>query len=521
MKKLLLFILISLTGTVFSQNFYLGTGDESSVGIGACAACHKTGGSATPVYNQWKQTRHAKAMDSLITTTGFGYNCLKCHNTGWDAATTNYGADEYVTQNSGSTPDYTITDATNFNRVKNVGCESCHGPLGTSARMLSGDHWGFGTTNKKNYSSDLCGTCHQGTHHPYMEEWSSSAHATSAEQAFVTGNKSCVKCHVAQNFIAYANNPTGYVDTILVTGADIQPLTCVTCHDPHGSTNPGSLRFPTGGGTSICDKCHTVGTEQVDINTTPHHTTSEVLSGTANFGFQYPGQTYSNSVHTFAVTERCVTCHVHREPFSGSTAAKTGHTFEPNTGACVTCHADYYSVVDTSNHAKRFDYRGVQTTTDSLLNVLQNKLNAASSADSLTDAFKQAKYNLLSVQAEGSRGIHNTQLVQKLLRDAIANFTPTDIKSETGTPAEFTLSQNFPNPFNPSTEIKFAVPSKAVVKISVYDAIGNLVETLVNREFEPGNHKISFNGRNHTSGIYFYKLETKNISLVKKMILIK
>lgn len=510
---------ISLTSFTNAQTrYFLGTGDQNSVGMDACAACHRSGGSATAQYDTWKNTKHATAHTALTSNTSYGYSCLGCHNTGWDPNTANYGADEYVTSNPGGTPNYTISDETNFNRVKNVGCESCHGPLGSSARMLGSEHWGFGTTNKLNYSAEVCGTCHQGSHHPYMEEWSSSGHAATASQAFITGNKSCVKCHVAQNFIEWVENPTTYVDTILVTGDDIKPLTCVGCHDPHGSENPGSLRLPVTGQRVICDACHTVGTEPVNINSTPHHTTSEALSGTPNFGFQYPGQTYQNSIHTFAATERCINCHV--KAVSGN-PAKTGHTFEPSPVACATCHPDYYTSVDTSNHATRFNYRGTQSTSDSLMTVLRTKLNAASPADSLTDAFKQANYNLLSCEAEGSRGIHNTMLTQKLLRDAIANFTPTAVKEFGAVPSRFNLEQNYPNPFNPSTTIEFAVPERANVTLKIYDVSGNLIAVLQDGELEAGNYKSNFVASGLASGIYFYKLEAGKFNAVKKFILMK
>jgi hypothetical protein len=199
----------------------------------------------------------------------------------------------------------------------------------------------------------------------------------------------------------------------------------------------------------------------------------------------------------------------------------TGHSFEPRVQACAGCHSDYYTSVDTSNPAKRFDYRGVQTTTDSLMNVLQTKLSKASSADSSTALFKEAQYNLLAIEGEGSHGIHNTRLVQKLLRDAIASFTPTGIQKENVVPQKFELSQNYPNPFNPVTTIKFSIAKAGNVKIIIYDAIGNEVTTLVNSYHTQGSYNVQWNADSFASGIYFYKLESGNFSLVKKMVLLK
>jgi len=246
-----------------------------------------------------------------------------------------------------------------------------------------------------------------------------------------------------------------------------------------------------------------------------------VLTGSPLFGYQYPGETYINSAHTYAATERCVNCHVYASPFNGQSSA-TGHSFYPRTEACKSCHPDFYTAVDTSNHDKMFDYRGTQTKTDSLINALQTQLNKANHNDSLTAAFQEANYNLLSIVAEGSHGIHNTRLVQKLLNDAIVRFSPTAILHEAGiTPYKYELAQNYPNPFNPSTTIKFSIPQSGNVKVTVYDAIGREVVTLINNFCQAGSYKIEWNATSYASGIYFYRIESRNFVMVKKMVLIK
>ncbi len=106
---------------------------------------------------------------------------------------------------------------------------------------------------------------------------------------------------------------------------------------------------------------------------------------------------------------------------------------------------------------------------------------------------------------------------------AVASF---DVNSTTGVkneilPKEFKVWQNYPNPFNPSTIIKFAVPAKENVKIAVYNVIGEKVATLLDEEMTAGVHQVEFNGKNLSSGIYFYKINAGNMSVVKKMILMK
>ena len=91
-------------------------------------------------------------------------------------------------------------------------------------------------------------------------------------------------------------------------------------------------------------------------------------------------------------------------------------------------------------------------------------------------------------------------------------------------PSSFSLAQNFPNPFNPTTVIKFALPKESLVTLKVYDVNGRLVATLIeNKLHVAGFYDKSFNSSEFllSSGIFFYKLETKDFTEVKRMVLVK
>jgi hypothetical protein len=89
-------------------------------------------------------------------------------------------------------------------------------------------------------------------------------------------------------------------------------------------------------------------------------------------------------------------------------------------------------------------------------------------------------------------------------------------------PNAFTLEQNFPNPFNPSTIIKFSIPKSSNVKLTVYNTLGQQVSTLVNSQLAAGSYSYRFDAaRNLSSGIYFYTLSTNNFTQTKKMLLLK
>ena len=88
-------------------------------------------------------------------------------------------------------------------------------------------------------------------------------------------------------------------------------------------------------------------------------------------------------------------------------------------------------------------------------------------------------------------------------------------------PAIFSLSQNFPNPFNPATQIKFTIPCNGFVNLRIYNLLGEEVAELVNGYKLAGEYNVNFDGSNLASGVYFYKLEMGLYTAVKKMVLIK
>jgi len=96
-----------------------------------------------------------------------------------------------------------------------------------------------------------------------------------------------------------------------------------------------------------------------------------------------------------------------------------------------------------------------------------------------------------------------------------------EIEVNTGLPKTYELSNNYPNPFNPSTRINVSLPEDQVVKLCVYNILGEKVATLINAKMEAGVHEINFNAANLASGIYIYKIEAGKFTQTKKMMLIK
>jgi len=95
------------------------------------------------------------------------------------------------------------------------------------------------------------------------------------------------------------------------------------------------------------------------------------------------------------------------------------------------------------------------------------------------------------------------------------------VENEEEIPTNFLLSQNFPNPFNPITTIKYQIPEISFVTLKVYDVLGSEVVTLVNEEKNIGSYEVEFNGISLPSGIYFYRLQAGSFVETKKMVLMK
>ncbi|MBK8984244.1 MAG: T9SS type A sorting domain-containing protein [Ignavibacteria bacterium] len=101
----------------------------------------------------------------------------------------------------------------------------------------------------------------------------------------------------------------------------------------------------------------------------------------------------------------------------------------------------------------------------------------------------------------------------------------TDVITGTGNSNEiiqgFKLYQNFPNPFNPETTIKYSIPASSEYTLKIFEINGKEIETLVNKFSAPGEYSVQWNASEYSSGVYFYKLSSDKFSSVKRMLLLK
>ena len=99
--------------------------------------------------------------------------------------------------------------------------------------------------------------------------------------------------------------------------------------------------------------------------------------------------------------------------------------------------------------------------------------------------------------------------------------TPLSVESPRPNPTQFLLCQNFPNPFNPTTTIRFNLANSTYVTLKMFDVLGRELRTLAAGNLNPGMHEFIFNASGLPSGIYFYQIHTKQFTATKAMVLAK
>jgi hypothetical protein len=116
-----------------------------------------------------------------------------------------------------------------------------------------------------------------------------------------------------------------------------------------------------------------------------------------------------------------------------------------------------------------------------------------------------------------SSSVLNGGVYRRPLSEIVAGVSP----SRSEVPALFRLEQNYPNPFNPSTTIRYALPGRSYVTLSVFSTLGQHVATLVNGSQEAGSHEVRFDGSGLASGMYFYRLSAGEYAGTKRLMLIR
>lgn len=168
----------------------------------------------------------------------------------------------------------------------------------------------------------------------------------------------------------------------------------------------------------------------------------------------------------------------------------------------------------------------------------QNKTILAVVIPFKAEAISKGEGTLLNLEfkGEGKAKLEETTicrqkgitLVNTQANELDFDFDPIELvsKPEQVLPVEFSLSQNYPNPFNPATNISYALPANAYVRLTIYNILGQKVKTLVDSEQTAGYKNVIWDGKNDrgedvSSGIYFYRINAGSFTKTAKMSLLK
>lgn len=494
MKKIIFTFLLITTTFVFAQEY---------VGSDACKSCHSS------KYNDWKQSGHPYKIQKLQGGNGPVFPVLTAQKTVGNVvnytlksgipnppAGLNWSEISFVLGGYHSNARFldkegylilgdnrqynlptnkwvTYTQSAPGKSAYNYSCYKCHttGPSKTKTADFQAypgieGSWaeaGVGCENchgpAKNHISDI-------SQKPTVDVDCSRCHARDRNEGTTTYNwnkrvewQAKTVNNVSSGFIRHREQG----DMLLASKHGKAGFTCTTCHDPHKGIyfDLGSIKP-----ASKCENCH------------PNHE----IKG-----------------HDVAKTKaECTDCHM---PF----AARNGDQLTP-----------YIS--EQSTH-----YWKVLTDPITMFDNLEEIGNNAN---------PPVKYKFIKVDQNGLSGItldytcmqcHTTKDVawaSTYAKGIHKNGIPTNIVTSE-MPTAYSLSQNFPNPFNPSTKISFAIPKSTNVSLNIYTVNGQLVKTVINNNLNAGWHEVTVQANDLASGVYIYRIQTDDWGYSRKMILMK
>lgn len=162
-----------------------------------------------------------------------------------------------------------------------------------------------------------------------------------------------------------------------------------------------------------------------------------------------------------------------------------------------------------------YSYESDNSGTDSAAQLRKSLLDSLAFTLGTTGDSVRCTWRAWAYNGYDSTATTSTYIITLVRTTVGINMTSTIV------PEKFALANNYPNPFNPTTNIKFDVPNSTFVELKIYDLRGSEVGTLVNEKLQPGSYEFTFDASNLPSGAYFYRLKSSEFSETKRMILIK
>ncbi|MDP2303107.1 MAG: FlgD immunoglobulin-like domain containing protein [Ignavibacteria bacterium] len=519
---------------------------QISVDDGVCAQCHDEPWRHNKVA-EYENSLHSEAVYEGSATRALPAHdlqqCMRCHD----------GAG-YVLYTKNQTTTIPIAPTVADHHV--IGCATCHDPHGNDYTASLRQTPATGDTLGNGYSyttlggtGQTCMSCHKGRRDnvtyvvgssvnaywgPHYSTQSDVLFGQNAakfdETPFISGNhkfiaNACVDCHMA------ATPDTGSVNRSKVGGHSFNIVNkdngyahltgCVSCHGPVNSLADfiASSDYD-GDGTVEPIQAEVDGLMQRlrialppvgldSISVTQITALNDLTIRKAYFNYRLIYGDASHGMHNAKFTVNVLTKSILAiggiipvELTSFEAVQNNDMVTLKWETATETNNKGFEIEKNTGNGWSKIGYiAGKGTSTE---------LNRYTYSDDLSNMDAAAiSYRLRQVDLDGTA--HYSKVVN-------VDFTPS--------PKEFALNQNYPNPFNPTTTISFTVPKQDRVKVVIYDAMGSIVNEIMNDVVPAGKHQITWNGVDGNgskvaSGIYFYRLESSTTTLTKKMILMK
>jgi predicted CXXCH cytochrome family protein len=389
----------------------------------SCGNCHVDFQAA------WAATAHAGAWATLQGSGHAEAFCTGCH------AVSELGNALDTAGGYNVVPDSTY---------HNVQCENCHGPglthlesvaLGSVVRP-------FASIAVDTIGTNGCAGCHEGTHHPFVEQWRESKHGYAGHAYLEEGGRAgCQDCHEGR--FAIANNFGETADFVEKGDATTyQPIVCATCHDPHDATHEGQLRAPIDVPTreNLCVKCHSREGHPPSSNTTRRgpHAAQGLLVIDEDIGYRPPNFAYDStkivSSHGSTANPRvCAACHVYRFDVTDAATGdflltSVGHTFEaiqcldaqglPTAGPCDISERQFGGCAVSGCHPSVDGARGAFIAVRDRMNFYTDQLWSDTDADGAMEATDGGLLPQVLAQAIGAGNLNQINLYDNVLTPA-------------------------------------------------------------------------------------------------------